>query len=398
MVFVHSKKDKVNSRRDYSIATVVFYTIFFRLLLDCVYETLSDQVIEFPLTWIKDYTPKKGPCAPRQGVVIVSMLDNLEYNLLQIGLGRQLADELCWEFHLRPHWKVEFGSMERGCFAKVWNSQTNLNGTFHNMKQDIRSALTYEPNPWNYMSPEWSNANILIQNWAKTLSDKSEIWNCVHPDCTISSSSIANTLQEIRKQQSVTNAIFLEAFFVQYEWVYHWRPSLRQWLTIEPSCCSLAPPTENTVVIHVYSNDSLKARDKRIAYLDIHAAEYRRWLEKYQFNDRPLWIVCDVESKQSSTVRTLLQYYPQAKVVNPENRVDTVCVLSQSKILLVTNNDMLSSVAASMTHPSSTVHYFTHPVGKFTLTTLALPDWKYHVVENDIITNWDVPHSKFQFP
>jgi hypothetical protein len=71
-------------------------------------------------------------------------------------------------------------------------------------------------------------------------------------------------------------------------------------------------------------NDSFSKLDIRIAYLDVRAEEYQRWLDKYHLNDKPIWIVCNLDCKESTMVQKILAYYPLAQVVSPENRVDEI--------------------------------------------------------------------------
>jgi hypothetical protein len=336
------------------------------------------------------FEPSQGPCAPRKGLVIVSMLDALEHNLFQIAIGRRLADELCWDLIFRPHWNVGLGPNEQECFPRIWNSQSFLNETYLHLPENITSALKFQPVPWSYMSPEWTQANQLLQAWANNLSTAKESWTCLHSYCGLSENSVQSYLSAIRSEDSLVNTVFLEGYHSVPDLFQNWRLALRYWLEIKPSCCSREPPSTDTVMIHVHHNET-SYLDRRMSYLDIRGEEYRRWLQQYNLDGQPLWLVCEPGCEKTNPVKVLLGYYPQAQVVNPRDRIDMVCILSKAKTLLVTSNDILSSVAGFMTQLDSKIHYPTAVPGKSSsLFRMASPDWIYHEVDNGVFVDWNV--------
>jgi hypothetical protein len=392
MVIVsRSKKDKGKGSNGCSIGNSLHCLVLTLINAALLYLILKKKYGDFPFKMSSvPFEPSRGPCAPRNGLVIISMLDVFEHNLFQIAIGRRLADELCWDLIFRPHWNVGFGPKERECFPKIWNSQTHLNESHRHFPANITSALKFEPVPWNYMGPEWSEANQVLQTWAKDQSNMKEGWTCIHPYCGLSEAPVQSSLSTIRSEDSRIDTVFLEGYHSIPDLFQNWRPSLRHWLQVKPSCCSRDPPSAETVVIHLHQNET-SYQDHRMSYLDIRGEEYRRWLQQYNLEKQPLWLVCEPGCEKSTAVKVLLGYYPLAQVVNPIDRIDMVCLLSQAKTLLVTSNDILSSVAGAMTPFDSKVHFPTAVAGKSSsMFKMALPDWIYHEVDEGVFVEWNV--------
>jgi hypothetical protein len=210
---------------------------------------------------------KRGPCAPRKGIVIVSLLDKLGYNLLQIAFARRLADELCWDVSFRPLWNPGWGPTEQECFPNAnaymaphdaaYAAELGINSTIWN-------AITYSPPYLAEVDNEWDTKNRLIKTWTKELSADNKAWRCIHPNCDFSEQAVQAGLAEIRSKKSNTRVVYFESFFMHHEWLKQSRLNIRSLLEVKPTCCSRVPPPD-AVVIHMHYPESVDHRVEKIA-------------------------------------------------------------------------------------------------------------------------------------
>lgn len=339
---------------------------------------------------------KRGPCAPRKGIVIVSLLDKLGYNLLQIAFARRIADELCWDVSFRPLWNPGWGPAEEECFPNANAFMVPPNAAHAaelGINNTVWNAITYYPPNFAEMNDEWETTNKLVTNWAKELSDDNQAWRCIHPTCDFSEQAIQAGLAEIRSQKSNKRVIYFESFFMHHEWLQQARPFIQSWLEVKPTCCSRIPPPD-AVVIHIHHPNTF---DSRVEKLQIQAGEYERLLEKYKLRGNAIWVVCDEGCQTIPEVQDLVRLIPGSQLVHPTSAADTLCIVSHAKTLVTTPNYVLSSVAAVLTK-DAVVHYPTvrNDVG-LERFVMALPEWKYHVVTYGKFTEWNVPHSELNF-
>jgi hypothetical protein len=343
--------------------------------------------------------------------VVVSLVEALEFNLLQIAFARRMAEELCWDVVVRPMWNVGFGPAEQECFPNAISPPRDLLPLAGNVgiNDTIWAAINYKPPDLKITDKEWDRNNALVKTWANEKSHSNnnnnndgEIWTCIHPKCTFSETDVQAALTTIRSKESKTRVVYLENYFLQHEWLADWRPNLRDWLTVKPSCCSATPPPD-AVVIHVQSKNS----DNRLETFEIQGQEYERLLQKYNLRGNLIWVVCDADDCQNA--QYLTENLGGVTVVHPTSPTDAFCILSQAKILVVTPNSILSMVAAAATvmksnnnkdaaAAASVVHYPTTRTRddkpKF---ALALPDYTYHAVANGKFVSWNVQHKVLEF-
>jgi hypothetical protein len=107
---------KGSTRRSYPWLNRIFALAAFVLAYNVWFESLDPMPL---FSTLLSVLGKRGPCAPRKGIVIVSLLDKLGYNLLQIAFARRLADELCWDVSFRPLWNPGWGPTEQECFPNA---------------------------------------------------------------------------------------------------------------------------------------------------------------------------------------------------------------------------------------------------------------------------------------
>ena len=335
-----------------------------------------------------------GSCASRKGIVIVGLLDELEFNLLEIAFARRLAEELCWDLVVRPHWNVGFGPAERECFpmavpvSQIVPSDVGINDT-------IWAAIQYQPPNLRLMDTTWDENNVLVSTWAKELENvNKESWTCI-AGCAFSEIDVQHVLASTRSTTSNRRVIYLENFFTHHEWLLDWRLNVASFLEINPSCLSASPPPE-AVVIHILSTQE---PDTRFETFQIEGQEYERLLQKYELRGNPVWVVCDVGCQDTPVAVALRTSMPglNVKFVHPTNPTDAIGILSKAKILVVTPNSLLSTVAAVLTN-GAVVHYPTSRTANSMYEfSLAMPEWKYHTVVNGKFASWDVPHKNFNF-
>lgn len=333
-------------------------------------------------------------CAPRKGVVIVGLLEELEFDLLQIGFARRMAEELCWDLLVRPHWKVGFGPAERECFPRAIPA-SSLVPSDVGINDTVWKAIQYQPLDLKRPDTEWEESNVLVNSWAKELAKNNSMsWTCIE-NCDFREDFVLHVLESTRSTKSNRRVIYLENFFMHYEWLLDWKQNMADFLEVKPSCCSASPPPE-AVVIHLLN---MPQPDPRFENFQIEGQEYERLLKKYELRGNPIWIVCDVGCQDTSVAVGLQKAMSglNVKFVHPTNPTDAIGILSSAKILVVTPNSLLSSVAAVLTK-GAVVHY---PTTRTVLTksqfALAMPEWKYHTVVDGKFVSWDVPHRTFNF-
>jgi hypothetical protein len=368
---------------------------------------------------------KQMGCTPHRGLIIVSLLDSLAYNLLQIAFARRMAKELCWEVAFRPLWNVGFGPNEYKCFTNAITKVTPSIQQDLNINDSIWEAIIYSPKNLTMMDTDWDEKNSLIKLWSKELAENERIWPCIHPKCIFSEQQVKLHIDNIRSEQSITRIAYLENYFVHYEWLDQWRPSARTWLSVSPTCCSHPPPPSDTIMIHIHHAKLDTPTDHRTETFELTADAYVSWLLHLQQDQHDrnsnvnnnehsnnnnnssseavgpsIWIVCQSGCGSRPEVQALMQKPWNAKVVNPRDPMDTVCTLSQASTLLVAPQSMLSSVAATLlVLPDASVHY---PTEGGTLDghirfSLVMPEWRYHLVANSTFQKWDIPHSSLAF-
>ena len=325
-------------------------------------------------------------CAPLKGLVVVNLLGHLEYNVLQIGFARRMAEELCWDVAYRSMWNPGFNSPENECFPNAltpevgFSEELMINGT-------MWKALNYRVDE---VHDQWEKNNQMTKLWAEESSQDGFAWRCIHHGCNFSEDELQKLISGIRTGESSTRIIYLEDFFVHHEWMEQWRPKLKDWFHVKDSCCSHQPPP-NAVVIHIHPATD----QRRLEKLEMHGREYERLLAKYNLRANPIWIVCEQGCQNSLVVQDLITLVG-AIVVHPQSPTDTLCILSQvTHTLVVTPNHMLSSVAATLSN-AAVVHYPT-PQNEGNRFALTVPEWKYHVVKNNKISKWDVKHDSLDF-
>mmetsp|Transcript_23158 Transcript_23158/g.38290 ORF Transcript_23158/g.38290 Transcript_23158/m.38290 type:complete len:401 (-) Transcript_23158:120-1322(-) len=341
-------------------------------------------------------------CAQNKGIVVVNFLDYLGYNLLQIGFARRIAEDLCWDVvTYRSMWKPGFGPDEEKCFSNALTpplSSESLSPELFKeigMNDALWSALNDHPME---LGEAYEPQNLMVKEWSKGLEAEGKAWRCVTALCDFSEEAIQQQIAKIRSKDSTIRVVYLEDFFLHYEWMDQWRSHLRNWFSTnkeaDSSCCSQVPP-EDAVVIHVHTGSESEPIDGKLEDLKVGVEQYAKLVSKYHGKKKSVWIVCNAATFQSQYVKDLSIQLGGTNVVVPKSASDTVCILSKAKEgLFVTPNHILSMVGGLLSNAAE-VHYLTPNTE--TRFGLNVTDWKYHVVENEKLKYWNVRHKNLAF-
>ena len=178
---------------------------------------------------------------------------------------------------------------------------------------------------------------------------------------------------------------------------------IRHWFAFDGSCCNYNPPND-AIVIHIqdFSSDELPAEWQGV---DINASVILQILEKYNYINRQLWIVCSPESKNSKTVTTLQSWYSSTTkssssriiVVTGKDEYDALCTLTRSKTLILSHTSEFSQIAGFLAGPSTVVH---SPITTRNVpdVTISVPFFKYHLISSEgQVEEFDVAHERITF-
>jgi hypothetical protein len=168
---------------------------------------------------------------------------------------------------------------------------------------------------------------------------------------------------------------------------------MREWFTINKSCCQTPTPPDEAVVIHIRDFDPEdNGMNKGLKW-----GVYVHILKEYRLLEKPVWIVCQPKSVDTTLVQDLLSHIPNAEVHTGENAFDAYCIMQRAKILIPTTSSSFSQIAALLGSPDKIVHYPTHTLDH-PAVTLSVPDWKYHLVGESLneIEEFDVDHERLK--
>lgn len=387
------------------------YAWFFLVLVVAAMVIISDLLVapmEFLRPTKKITTKQYKDCVPRKGIVVLNTLGLLANNLFEVAFANLLANDLCWELLIRPTWNYEIPSQR----AKECFPYANLHRNFSLTPLDstLQSSLNLTTDRWTTMADEnESRADIETQNnlyteWINALSPEL-VFPIHHEDANVLTRNEIETrfdlnliVQKINSSSSV-NVVDLGAFFIQYEWMAPRMEEIRRMLTIHDSCCSHAPPPPEAVVMHVREFE-----EEDTGHNDLKPAVYSHILRHYNLTDRPLWIVCQPKSVQSSFVLEILRGIGRSSdsvtFVPGQDQYDSFCTLTRATTLVLSYGSSYSAMGALLSNKKNLeVH---NPVGTLTRpwVTLNVPQWKYHLVEDgtfDQIREFDIDTGRIEF-
>ena len=346
---------------------------------------------------------KGSQCPNREGVVVLNALGRLGNNVLQFAYGKLVSTQLCWPLIYRAMWQgplAQDSKKSKGlkCFPNAKLGDGNFNNS--NLSPSLLDKLDLTETKWSH----YRKSNQEYEGYLKSLKSKGLILRINHekPNA-VRHSETTNPGTSLRLEIEATGVqlLSLQAFFLTSWWMLPEATYIREWFTIDDSCCNLTPP-DDAVVIHIRDFGTEK---KRLAAQDMNVSVYVQIMEEYNYTDRTLWIVCEPRTKESEQVKSLLSWHAslsslsEVRVVTGDDAYDAMCILSRSKTLILSSESTFSQFGAFLAGPSAQVHYNLRTLNS-PRQVLWIPSWKYHLVagnSNDEVKQYDVPHDQIHF-
>jgi hypothetical protein len=152
----------------------------------------------------------------------------------------------------------------------------------------------------------------------------------------------------------------------------------------EDALCCLQQPPEDAIVIHI--GDFFVEDDKVLT-----SGVYMHIIEKYNLTNRPVWIVCQPRTVDSTLVKNLTALIPTLAVHTGVDEYHAFCILRRAKILIASMSITFSQMVGLLADPDAVLHYPTHTLNK-PMVTLKVPTWKYHLGDEsmDKIKKFDI--------
>ncbi|KAG7344756.1 hypothetical protein IV203_032287 [Nitzschia inconspicua] len=360
---------------------------------------------------------QQHPCPPNSGgLIVLNILGLLGNNFFEIGFANILARELCWDVVYRPMWNQYFFKNTKAtqCFPNAllptptepkeeWKTSLRIQDSSSSSSSSFWKQLTYtETEDYNEQILEWVG-NLTNSN--NTATDTSNVLRFEHLYVDLPGDQMRQLIHQVGYPQENNNRVrgasattetttfagtsiplttnpkrllFLEAFFIQYDWVAPYLDDMRYWFAFNPSCCRTPPPPDKTVVIHVRNHEQGFGNYQLNVYKDI--------LKQYGYDQTyNLWIICQPEYKEDQLMKDFLAEYgnDRVRIETGVDEVDAVCIMKHAPVLIVSSGSTFSMMAALLAEPSlgQVVHY---PVERleYPEVTIKVPTWKYHLVDH----------------
>ena len=281
---------------------------------------------------------RRGPCAPRSGLVSSGLLGTLGDNLFEMGFANRASVELCWDVSYTNSWRSKvFLDRGRRCFPNSFlpplggrDGRGNLGGPedrgsdryleLGDLPPELRRALRIDEG--GQASSASSPENLLDE---KDLERRSVLLPCRHLECDFTRKGTEALLDAARKGGDSDGdgggyrALRTNAFFLHHGWIEGWESEVRDWLAVHDSCCPSPPPPDDAVVVHIELSvvDGLDA--------SIGTGFYRDLFERYGLTDRPIWAVHDRERVDGTDalLEKMIEDFPTAVIKRGRDEYDT---------------------------------------------------------------------------
>ena len=342
----------------------------------------------------------ESKCSDRDGLIVLNALGRLGNNIFEFAYAKLISKKLCWPLVYRPAWQGPLANDSpnnkgRQCFP---NADLRELGNFdkkNNISQALLEKLDLNVTKWSRFVKGHDDEYSKYVSSLETKGQAMRICHAKNADPYYDNHDPASVIKQ--KMNNTVQLLSLEAFFIKSDWMMPEEALIRHWFHFDDSCCFHTPP-DDAIVIHVRDFDEVDS----MAHIDV--AVYQQIMEKYNYRNRPLWIVCQPSTKDSDYVKTLLSWHssssaPEARVVTGNDEYDAMCILTRSKTLILTYSSTFSQMGAFLAGPSAVVHYPIMTVQN-PHVTISMPNMKYHLVESkkkDKVIQYDVPHDHISF-
>lgn len=352
----------------------------------------SDEASHVKHEHVHSTSVHPSACAPREGLIISNTLGRLANNLFEVGFANRLATELCWNVLFRPYWQGEIPSPRAAeCFPHAMLPTDHSSLT--NIPSQVQAQLKMNSTFWKSISTR--NGNDLYTSWLAEREQEGIAFTVNNDAELFTGDGPGRIVAQIRNETSQISLLNLIAFFIHGDWMRDWNDKIREWFTMNETCCRHQPP-DNAVVIHIRA---FGPKDR--TNMKIKPSVYTHILNHYNLTSQPIWIVCQPQTVDSRHVKELVAALPHNNVtiVPGQDQYDAFCTLTRAKILLLTSASTFSQMAAYLADPSAIVHYPLVTLQR-PKVTLSAPGWKYHLVDAhalDRVTEFDVGRDKIRF-
>jgi hypothetical protein len=333
-------------------------------------------------------------CAVHKGFIISNQLGLLGNNIFEIGFANRLATELCWDVFYRPMWNNNFPvPRAQYCFPNAMLPAEEIPQELRNelgMNSDHIYAMTEIFEEQRRSNPA---SNFILKEWTTNLTEKGQAMQLQHVEYDFTGNKVDILVERLRLESSKVRVLYLAAFFIHYDWLSGWRDEMREWFAMNTACCQTPPPPEEAVVIHIRDfNPEDDGKNKGLNW-----GVYVHILKEYGLLERPVWIVCQPKSVNTTLIQGMLVHIPNSEVHTGEDDYDAYCVMQRAKVLIPTTSSSFSQIAGLLGSPDTVIHYPTHTLD-YPMVTLSVPDWKYHLVDGSLneIKEFDIDHERLK--
>jgi hypothetical protein len=334
------------------------------------------------LPWNNTY-----PHIPSKGLIIVSIMGRLGNNLFQLGFARILAKRLGgWEIAVLHNHDSVFGldSKATQCFPHALPNTPNIEPdltAYLNLNIYTRRDLMGRFYP---MVIQYQRFHARVWEWVASQRNTST-WVCHEHTCNYTAPALSETVHDLLRPDSPTRLLHLNTYFRHYDWIMNYEQDLKEMFAINQPCCQTKVPTE-AIILHFRNSELRSIRHNLTPDMVLSI------LKHYNYTDRPLWIVCEPESKD--IVQSLADSF-NATVQFGVDALDAMCMLLQATDLILSEGSSFSEIGALLGNANRVhcpVHTLDFP------DSLVNPNWHYHWVDERKrkVIELDVKSSRIQ--
>jgi len=331
-----------------------------------------------------------------EGIIILNFLGRLANNLFEVAYANNLAKSLCWKVLYRQAWDFELPN-PRGKYC-LPNAM---------LPEDHRILPELQPHVLEDLGLNQEKWTEVLQNkqayrlWLRSLASQGKAYVMEHQKFPLQGDATERFIQRLNTQKSNIRVASMHAFFIHYDWMERRMTEIRHQLAVHPECCQHAPPTTDAVVFHVREFSNAR-NGGNIQYQEV----FPKLIRHYNWTDRPIWVVCQPKSMNSSIVQAIANATTSGNItiVPGVDQYDAFCTLTRAKTLVGSAASSYSQMGALMMPPleegGDPAPEFHLPIPRLNpRVTVHGPTWKYHLVAKSKIDFevYDVPHDQITF-
>lgn len=335
----------------------------------------------------------------RKGIIVVSLLGRMGNNLFQVAVANRLAEQLCWSVVYRPSWQgpLAHDARTRTCFPGAFAHASGATD-YHRVPVSVRDALNITAEQWDFFQKTRSNAQFDVMRIRVRDSQPDGWWYEIDDTTTRGMHQglfLDNLVASIQNDTLPTRVIHLRGFFINYQYVQGWLPRIKDWSSVDTTCCQTKPTPSSTIVLHwrdfndadgkQYMNSNT---DWVQVYMDI--LRQRGWWKR-----RPLWILTQPSSVNTPDVQRLANL-SNAVIHTGVDVPDAMCILQQASTILMSYSSTFSQGPVLLGDSTGKEVHYPLLTLRRPAVTVPVPTWQYHLANDTGIARFNVPFEQIR--